>query len=208
MHHDVLLPNISSRHKQHGIFVLPLFLVDDEYRVAYTHDAVRTRNHIEYVIFVRHLSQMVNEKNADPFVVGILFQCSEFSVVRCVGDFVFLCRTPDLLQGVDDNQFYVRVFFELFVQLLDKTAVQAVRLYGQIEIARCFPAVKHFVESVFQTENTIFESEIQTPCLIACIVQELFPTAYRQAHLHRHPRLSDLGRSTQYRQALRQHIRD
>ena len=65
----------------------------------------------------------MNKEDAHLMLVGIVLEFAQFSVVRGVCYFIFLRRTAYLLQGVDNNQLYVRVFFQLFVKLLNKFAV-------------------------------------------------------------------------------------
>ena len=115
------------------------------------------------IVLICHLAQVMNEEYANALLVGIFLQPAEFTVVRRIGEFVPFCRSPYFLQGVDDDEFDVRVFIEFFVELFDEPAVQPARLDRQIKIPRCLPAVKNFIQPVFQTEYPVFECKVQTP---------------------------------------------
>ena len=112
---DFPVLNIPSHTGQGCSAAPPLFLHQGEAAVHRPADGGGAGDAIEHVVRF-FFSQMVDQQNGNTVAVGKLFQRGEVPVV--IGVSVVVIRTPDHLQGVDDDDGRIRVLAQELLQLL------------------------------------------------------------------------------------------
>ena len=105
-------------------------------------------------------------------IVCKFFQKPDVLIVICVQIAVTAC-TLNALQGVNDNEFCVRMLCQELFDLLFQPALECVRHDCKMQRRRCvFRQVK---EPCLDTLERIFEAEIQDFALGCCEIPERLP---------------------------------
>ena len=112
---------------------------------------------------------MVDKQDRDLPPVCKPFQKSDVLIVICVQVAVTAC-TSNALQGVNDNEFCVRVLCQELLDLLFQPVLECVRHNCKMQRRRCvFRQVK---EPCLDTLERIFKTEIQRFSLRCCKISE------------------------------------
>jgi len=137
------------------MILIPFVLVQNKdgiHRTADTGGAGQTVDGIS----VTHLSQMVYQQNGDPQSIRDPLQLLQFLVVTTVGRFAI--AGSHHLEGIDDNQYCVRMFFHELYDLLFQILSQCACGIGKEYIGRCF--IRDASQPLLDAEVGIFQAEI------------------------------------------------
>ena len=128
-----------------------------------------------------------------------LFQNPDVMIVICV-QIAVTASASNALQGINHNEFCVRMLCQELLDLLFQPVLECVRHNCKMQHWRCiFRQVK---ESRLDTLERIFEAEIQNLALCHCKIPERLPLRNAQAKPQSQPRLADFRCTREDVQAL------
>ena len=62
MNDNVLLFNVTTCHEHRRIFILTLFLVDNVYSIADSHNSVTAGYHVEDIVLISHFPKVMDKE--------------------------------------------------------------------------------------------------------------------------------------------------
>ena len=130
---QLLIRLVASHDVQQGGVVRAPLLLHDECSICCTQQAIGARDHIEAILGF-HLPGVVNHQQADAILVTEGFQPGHDLVVAGIAVSI-PADLPHLLQGIDDDEPYIRVLPDEAFQLLVKSLAHGLGLRCEVEIA-------------------------------------------------------------------------
>ena len=130
---QLLIRLVTSHNVQQGGVVRAPLLLHDERAIRCTQQTVGAGDHIKAVLGL-HLPGVMNHQQADAVPVAESFQFGHDLVVTGVA-VSLTADLPHLLQGVDNDEPYIRVLSDESFQLLVKSLAHGLSLRCEVEIA-------------------------------------------------------------------------
>ena len=142
---------------------------------------------------------MVNQEDCNVPLVRKLLEQTDVLIVICV-QIAVTASASNALQGINHNEFCVRMLCQELLDLLFQPVLECVRHDCKMQRRRrIFRQVK---ESRLDTLERIFKTEIQRFSLRCCKIPERLPLRNAQAKPQSQPRLADFRRAREDMQAL------
>ena len=189
---QLLIRLITPHNVQQGGVVRAPLLLHDERAIRCTQQTVGARDHIKAVLGF-HLPGVMNHQQADAVPVAESFQFGHDLVVAGVAVSV-TADLPHLLQGVDDDEPYIRVLPDESFQLLVKSLAHELSLRCEVEIAGLFHP-EHPGEPPLQPGVIVLQCKAEDGALMHLVLPQRKPHRHMVGELPHEEGLAHLGRT-------------
>ena len=144
------------------------------------------------------LAQVVDKQDCNVLFVRKILGQADVLIIICV-QIVVAARSPNALQGINHNEFCVRMLRQKLLDLLFQPVLERVGHDRKVQSRRgIFRQVK---ESRLDTLERIFKAEIPRFSLRCCKIPECLSLRNAQAKPQGQPRLADFRRTRENMQA-------